>query len=88
MSWQRSYWFRVPLSKQLKWETVGQVEAAINNVTIVFHRSHLVSVPGCEFFKFIHDSSGYRIYTQRLLLNFSRQGKYGTTTSLMLITSD
>ena len=42
MSWRRSYWFHVPLSKQLNRDSVGQVEAAINNVTTVFHQSHLV----------------------------------------------
>ena len=42
MSWQRSYWFHVPLSKKLKRDSVGQEEAAMNNVATVFHQSHLV----------------------------------------------
>ena len=31
MSWQRSFWFRVPLTKQLKRDKAGLGEATINN---------------------------------------------------------
>ena len=35
MSWQRSYRCRVPLTKQLKGDSVGHGEATINNVATV-----------------------------------------------------
>ena len=35
MSWQRSYWFRVPLTKQLKRDSVGHAEETINNAATV-----------------------------------------------------
>ena len=35
MLWQRSYWFRVPLSKQLKRDSVGHGEVTINNARII-----------------------------------------------------
>ena len=35
MSWQRSFWFRVPLTKQLKRDKAGHGEVTINNAAIV-----------------------------------------------------
>ena len=35
MSWQRSYWFHAPLTKQLKWESVGHGEVTINNARTI-----------------------------------------------------
>ena len=36
MSWQRSFWFRVPLSltKQLKWDNAGHGEVTINIIIL------------------------------------------------------
>ena len=33
--WQRSFWFRVPLAKQIKRDKVGHREVTINNVATV-----------------------------------------------------
>ena len=35
MSGQRSYWFRVPLIKQLKRDSVGHGEVTINNARLI-----------------------------------------------------
>ena len=35
MSCQRSYWFRVPLTKHIKRDSVGHGEATINNAGII-----------------------------------------------------
>ena len=35
MSWQRSFWFRVPLIKQLKRDNAGHGELTINNAATV-----------------------------------------------------
>ena len=35
MSWQRSFWFRVPLTKQLKQDYASHREVTINNVATV-----------------------------------------------------
>ena len=39
MSWQRSFWFRVQLTKQLKRDTVGHGEVTINNAATVLSPS-------------------------------------------------
>ena len=35
MSWQTSFWFRVPFTKQLKHDNAGHGEVTINNVATV-----------------------------------------------------
>ena len=35
MSWQRSFWFHVPLTKQLKRDNSGHGEVAINSAATV-----------------------------------------------------
>ena len=53
MSWQRSYWFRVPLITQLKRDNAGHGEVAINNAATVdtgdiesIDGSMYVNIPG------------------------------------------
>ena len=43
MSWKRSYWFRVPLTKQLKRDSVGHGEVTINNAATVTLHGRIIS---------------------------------------------
>ena len=44
VSWQRSYWFRFPLTNQLKRDSVGHGEATINNARIIAAYSCVLSI--------------------------------------------
>ena len=46
MSWQRSFWLHVPLTKQLNGENGGHGEVTINQRTIGPENAHLKPDPG------------------------------------------
>ena len=47
MSWQRSFWFRVPFTKQFKRDKIGHGEKSINNAATLALHMYIVYIMIC-----------------------------------------